>query len=97
VFTSKGQSLSDKFADIIFKHLRSQFPQMNFRQDMTDNDPDKEENFFVLQRTVMPAVLLELGFHTNFKEAQYIQTQDFRLKMSKAIVDAMFEWEKLNL
>jgi N-acetylmuramoyl-L-alanine amidase len=96
VFTSKGQTTSDKFADIIFKNLRNQFPDMNFRQDMTDNDPDKEENFFVLQKTVMPAVLLELGFHTNFNEAQYIQTEEFRLKMAKAVVDSMYEWEKLN-
>lgn len=97
VFTSKGQTLSDKFADIVFKNLRSQFPEMNMRQDMTDKDPDKEENFFVLQKTIMPAVLLELGFHTNFKEAQYIQTEEFRLKLAKAMVDSMYEWETTNL
>jgi N-acetylmuramoyl-L-alanine amidase len=96
VFTSIGQTTSDKFADIVFKKLRNHFPTMNMRECNVDGDHDKEANFFVLQRTVMPAVLLELGFHTNFNEAQYIQTEEFKLKMAKAVVDSMYEWEKLN-
>lgn len=95
VFTTKGQTLSDKFADLVYANLRGQFPELNMRQDMTDGDGDKEEDFFVLRKTVMPSVLLELGFHTNYDEAKFIMTETFRNKMAKAVVDSMLQWEKL--
>jgi len=93
VFTSIGQTTSDKFADIVFKKLRSHLPTMNMRECNVDGDHDKEADFFVLKHTIMPAILLELGFHTNQAEATYIQTEDFKTKMVQAIVDSMVEWE----
>lgn len=93
VFTSIGQTKSDKFADIVFDKLKRAFPTMTMRECRVDGDSDKEHNFYVLVKTRMPAILLELGFHTNLEEARFIQTEEFRNLMARAVVDSMITWE----
>lgn len=48
----------------------------------------KKANFYVLRKTSCPAVLLELGFHTNFDEAQRMLTFEWREKIVNSIVSA---------
>ena len=49
----------------------------------------KEANFYVLRKTNMPAVLLELGFHTNLREAKLLASEDYQDKLAYAIAKAM--------
>ena len=42
------------------------------RSDKTDGDADKEANFWVLRKTVMPAILSENFFMTNRKECKLL-------------------------
>jgi N-acetylmuramoyl-L-alanine amidase len=53
------------------------------RTDRTDGDYDKEARFYVLTRTVMPAVLIEHLFFDNY--------QDARLLMDPETVDRFAE------
>lgn len=49
----------------------------------------KQANFLVLRETVMPSVLIELGFLTNKKEGRFLNTRAGQIKMAKAIADAI--------
>jgi len=47
--------------------------------------------FYVLKYTQMPAALIELGFVTNSKEEQLINTDQYQEKVAYAIVEAIKE------
>lgn len=97
VYTSKGQTKSDIFASLVIDALEEQFSNtVKWRKDETDKDEDKEENFYVLKETSMPAVLLELGFHTNKEEAKKMLTEDWKNKICNSILNAVKKWESMN-
>lgn len=54
----------------------------------------KKANFAILRDTLSPAVLLELGFHTNKEEAQKMLTEEWKELVVKSVVEAIEEYEK---
>ena len=78
VYTSRGQTKSDAYADILLSHMEYEFPDHKFRKDTSDGDNDKEAGFYVLRNTRMPALLSENFFMTNRKECKLLLTEDFR-------------------
>ena len=97
VYTSIGQTKSDVFASLVIDGLEEKFGNtVKWRKDETDKDEDKEENFYVLKETTMPAVLLELGFHTNKEEAKRMLTNEFKDKLCNAILSAVRKWEAMG-
>jgi N-acetylmuramoyl-L-alanine amidase len=96
VYTSKGQTKSDVFASLVIDQLEGQFEtSVKWRKDNSDGDEDKEENFYVLANTIMPAILIEAGFHTNKEEAKRMLTDEWKDKLINSIVLAVLQWEKL--
>lgn len=96
VYTSKGQTKSDVFASILIDELYNKFTStIKWRTDSTDGDKDKEENFYVLKNTDCPAILCELGFHTNEAETKRMMTLDYKNKIVDAMVASAIKWEKL--
>lgn len=96
VYTSPGQTKSDIFAALVIDALEEQFGNtVKWRKDSTDGDEDKEENFYVCKETVMPAVLLELGFHTNKDEAKRMLTDEWKNKIVSSIVTSIQKWERI--
>jgi len=53
----------------------------------------KQAGFIVLHQTVMPSVLIELGFLTNKKEGAYLNSKKGQQQMSTAIKDAIVEYK----
>ncbi|CAL2085290.1 N-acetylmuramoyl-L-alanine amidase [Tenacibaculum sp. 190524A02b] len=49
----------------------------------------KQDNFLVLRETIMPSVLVELGFLTNKAEGRFLNTRKGQIKMAKAIAKAI--------
>ncbi len=49
----------------------------------------KQDNFLVLRETIMPSVLVELGFLTNKAEGRFLNTRRGQIKMAKAIAEAI--------
>lgn len=92
VFSSKGKTKSDRVATVFFKHLMGLGWKM--RQDMSDGDPDKESGFYVLKRTFMPAVLVELGFYTNKEEALLMMEPKVHKEMASLLNSAIIEISK---
>ena len=72
VFTSPGETESDKIATIFGEEYRSVFPDRELRTDYSDSDLDKERRFYVLTKTIMPAVLTENFFMDNEEECRNI-------------------------
>ncbi|WP_144896912.1 N-acetylmuramoyl-L-alanine amidase [Lutibacter sp. Hel_I_33_5] len=59
----------------------------------------RQDNFQVLRETIMPSVLVELGFLTNKKEGKYLNSKTGQRQMAKAIAAAVrkyFNRIKLN-
>ena len=59
VFTSKGKTKSDEFAEILMKTFIKEFPELKARPEISDGDLDREENFTVLMGSKYSAVLVE--------------------------------------
>lgn len=96
VYTSKGQTKSDIFASIVIDELYNKFTStIKWRTNNTDGDKDQEENFYVLKNTDCPAILCELGFHTNEAETKRMMTLDYKNKIVDAMVASAIKWEKL--
>lgn len=96
VYTSKGQTKSDIFASIVIDSLQENFlSTIKWRTDKTDGDEDKEDNFYVLKNTDCPAILCELGFHTNEAETRRMMTLDYKNKIVDAMVASAIKFDKL--
>ena len=78
VYTSPGQTKSDRLADILLGYMELEFPDHKLRKDMSDTDRDKEASFYVLRKTRMPAILSENFFMTNKRECDLLLTPAFR-------------------
>jgi len=88
IFTSVGETTSDKIASIFYNRFQDKFMDRKFRKDTKDGDVDKEANFYIIKKTVCPAILLENFFHTNEYECKEILMSD---EGQEKIVDAIIE------
>ena len=88
IFTSKGQTLSDKFAQVIMSNLQKDFPESNgfkHRVDLTDGDLDKEENFTVLMGNYY-GILLEWLFQDNKEDVKLLNDEIINNKLIDSLV-----------
>jgi N-acetylmuramoyl-L-alanine amidase len=85
IYTSVGQTASDKIATIFCECYKLAFPDRVLRTDTSDGDPDKESNFYVLKNTKMPALLTENFFMDNEEECKSIL-------MSKTGREKIIDW-----
>ena len=77
IYTSVGQTLSDRMAEHMFDAFEKVYPEDSVgRKDMSDGDKDKEANFYVLRKTDCPAMLTECGFMDNRKEAEWMMSDE---------------------
>ncbi|MGK0308672.1 MAG: N-acetylmuramoyl-L-alanine amidase [Urechidicola sp.] len=64
--------------------------QTNFTKNLKRLDRKvKQDNFQVLRETIMPSVLVELGFLTNKNEGRYLNSKKGQQQMGKAVSDAI--------
>ena len=86
-YTSKGQTTSDLIAECFYEAAKKNFPDRRIRTDYSDNDPDWEENFYILHHSLCPAVLTENFFMDNHSDLEYLQSRTGK----QAIVDTHVE------
>ena len=96
IFTSPGQTNSDKIANIFTDTYSMRFPIMKLRADKTDGDADKEADFYVLRKTDCPALLVENLFFDNRKEAEYLLSDYGQKEIAECIVQCIVNCEKLK-
>lgn len=91
-FTSIGETRSDKIATRIDQFFKQSFGNsIAFRNDYSDGDPDKESNFYILSKTVCPAVLLELLFMDNRYDYNLLWDETVRAKISETIAEFIID------
>lgn len=96
IFTSPGQTKSDKVANIFCEVYQKWFPLFPFRKDLSDADADKEADFYVLRKTDCPALLVENLFFDNRNEANYLLSEAGQLKIADCIVECIESVERLK-
>ena len=94
IFTSPGQTLSDQYADICSQKLIEYFPDIVFRKDESDGDIDKEDNFYVLKNTDMPAILVEFLFFDNADDWKLLKDQQTIERYAKTLYSFLKVAEK---
>jgi N-acetylmuramoyl-L-alanine amidase len=99
VYTSIGETKSDKVATILFEKAESEFPNEYMRKDTySDGDVDQESNFWVLSKTVMPAILSENFFMTNYENChKYLQSEEGRDRIAKIHFEMIQEVESKQI
>jgi len=86
----KGSKASNDLAKYMHQELSCNF------YGIAKDRKIKKCAFYVVRNTSMPAVLLELGFHTHKQEVKRLMTDDWKQRVVKSVVDAcqIFELKK---
>lgn len=84
--TSPGKTRSDALAECFYKSFSAAFPEKRMRRDLSDGDSDKESNFYILNKTRCPAVLLENFFYDNRDECAWLLLDGTKARIAAAIV-----------
>ena len=91
-YTSKGQTTSDLIAASFYEAAKKNFPGKRIRTDYSDNDPDWEESFYILRKTLCPAVLTENFFMDNHSDLEYLQSRSGKQAIVDTHVEAITEY-----
>ena len=75
-YTSVGETKADLYASILYTEFKKYFPNTKARTDYTDGDIDKESQFYILRKTLMPTILTENFFMDNEDECKNILMND---------------------
>lgn len=78
IYTSPGETKSDILATDIFDEATKLLKPIgkSLRKDMSDGDPDFEENFYVLRKTSCPAVLTENFFQNSKEDVEFLESEE---------------------
>ena len=82
VFTSPGQTRSDRMAEYIYG-VYDNAGKWKMRKDhASDGDNDKEAPFYVLRKTDCPAILVELLFFDDREEAKILKSREGQFELA---------------
>ena len=93
-YTTKGKTESDSLAECLYDAFEAEFPERKIRKDMSDGDRDWEENFYVLQKSKCPAVLLENFFYDNREECAWMLQEETKRRIAGAAVKGIIKYIK---
>lgn len=92
-YTSPGNTMSDQLGEIYWHEVERMLgDSIRYRPDLSDGDHDKEARFFVLTRTMMPALLIEHLFFDNYKDAMLLMDEDIVERFAEAQVHAILKY-----
>lgn len=83
-YTSKGKTKSDQVAECLYDAFEEEFPERKIRKDLSDGDKDWEQNFYVLEKSRCPAVLLENFFYDNKEECAWMLQEETKRRIASA-------------
>ena len=84
-YTTVGKTKSDSIATILCEEAAAEFAKdgWKIRSDMSDGDPDKESQFYILKHTNCPAVLTENFFFDNRKDCRFMMSEEGRNRIAR--------------
>lgn len=80
----------------IARHFLKRLKAVYYEPDSIWNYVEKG-NFYVLRKTQMPAILIELGFLSNEKDRQWVQNFDNQTQIITAILNALVDWQAKDM
>lgn len=86
VWTSVGQTKSDNLATCLVNEAVEKWGKEKVRKEMVDGDADYESNFYILRKSICPAVLVENFFMDNKEDYEYLCSPDSIYECSDVIV-----------
>lgn len=93
VYTTPGVTKSDKLAEIYWNSVNTLLGnRITMRSDLTDGDHDKEARFYIITKTVMPAMLGEHLFFDNYDDALLLMNDEIVELFAEAQVRAIIEF-----
>ena len=93
-YTSRGKTKSDQVAECLYDAFEAEFQDRKIRKDMSDGDRDWEENFYVLEKSKCPAVLLENFFYDNREECAWMLQEETKKRIASAAVKGIIKYIK---
>jgi len=75
-YTTRGETISDKLADFLYKRADSNINGRKIREDWTDGDRDKESDFYIIKKAKCAAVLTENFFYDNKDDLKYLTSEE---------------------
>ena len=93
-YTSKGKTRSDQVAECLYDAFEEEFQDRKIRKDISDGDRDWEENFYVLQKSKCPAVLLENFYYDNREECAWMLQEETKKRIASAAVKGIIKYIK---
>jgi len=97
VFTSPDESESDVIATVYAEEAKLLFPDVAFRSDWDDGDPDKEANFWMLTKTHCPSILTENLFMDNRNDYDMLWDQRVRDKIALIHIHTILKYEGIMI
>lgn len=99
VWTTKGKTKSDEYANIFYKEAEKLLPKygMTLRKDLSDGDYDYESDFTVLYKSWCPAVLTENLFQDNKVDCEFLMSEKGREVIAQIHINAIKEIIKQRL
>ena len=85
-YTTEGSTESDRVASCLYDAFEEEFKDRTIRRDLSDGDPDWEEDFYIIKKTSCPAVLLENFFYDNKEECSFLLMEQTKTRIAKAIL-----------
>ncbi len=90
-------------SDMLYTHkqveseaLAKQLAEKTSRLIKTKNRGDKTSRFYVLRNTLIPAVLVEVGFVTNPKEAKLLRAGSYRQRIARGLAESILDYIKMR-
>lgn len=96
----RGASGVEKIvSDMLYVHkqakaetLAKQLAKKTAKRIKTKNRGKKESQFYVVKNTLIPAILIEVGFLSNPKESKLLQTSTYRQRVARGIAESILEY-----
>lgn len=88
-YTTKGVTRSDELAECLYDSFERNFKERKIRRDLSDGDRDWENNFYIIQKSRCPSVLLENFFYDNKEECEWLLQSETKSRIADAIVEGI--------
>jgi N-acetylmuramoyl-L-alanine amidase len=95
VWTSRGLTKSDKYAEVMWNVGKSMFPNARMLADLSDGDHDYEAGFHMVTKTICPAVLVEAFFYDNKQDFDFLMSEEGREAIANWYVESIKEFLKM--
>lgn len=92
VWTTVGKTKSDKVATYLWEACKKEMPNMKFGKDTKDDDVDYESNFYIIKKSLCPAVLTENFFYTCKENLKFMASEEGRNKIATGHVKGIINY-----